>query len=111
MLWPALPTLRPYIVTSVCVQEDTATRGLIEKFVRSRGTTVFNGDLGSMSPGKRIKHHDMVGCLTLTRIQNWKRVAANELSFDIVFTAEDSDESCLWKNVVHKELDGVWLIA
>jgi hypothetical protein len=107
----ALPTLRPYIVTLMCVQDDTATRGLIAKFVGSRGTTMFNGWSGSMSPGKRIKHHDMVGCLTLTRIQNWKRVAANEFSLDIVFTAEDSGESYLWKNVVHKEPDGTWLMA
>jgi hypothetical protein len=107
----AMPTLRPYIVTLMCVQDDTATRGLIEKFVGSRGTTMFNGWSGSMSPGKRLQHHDMVGCLTLTRIQNWKRVAANEFSFDIVFTAEDSGESYLWKNVVHKEPDGTWLIA
>jgi hypothetical protein len=107
----AMPTLRPYIVTLMCVQDDTATRGLIEKFVGSHGTAMFNGWSGSMSPGKRIQHHDMVGCLTLTRIQNWKRVAANEFSFDIVFTAEDSGESYLWKNVVHKEPDGTWLIA
>lgn len=107
----AMPTLRPYIVTLMCVQDDTATRGLIQKFVGSRGTTMFNGWSGSMSPGKRIQHHDMVGCLTVTRIQNWKRVAANEFTFDIVFTAEDSGESYLWKNVVHKESDGTWLIA
>jgi len=107
----ALPTLRPYIITLMCVQDDTATRGLIEKFVGSSGTAMFNGWSGSMSPGKRIQHHDMVGCLTLTRIQNWKRVAANEFSFDIVFTAEDSGESYLWKNAVHKEPDGTWLIA
>jgi len=107
----AMPTLRPYIVTLMCVQDDSATRGLIQKFVGSRGTTMFNGWSGSMSPGKRIQHHDMVGCLTVTRIQNWKRVAANEFTFDIVFTAEDSGESYLWKNVVHKEPDGTWLIA
>lgn len=107
----AMPTLRPYIVTLMCVQDDTATRGLIQKFVGSRGTTMFNGWSGSMSPGKRIQHHDMVGCLTVTRIQNWKRVVANEFTFDIVFTAEDSGESYLWKNVVHKEPDGTWLIA
>lgn len=63
-----------------------------------------------MSPGERIKHHDMVGCLTLTRIQNCKRVATTR-SFDIVFTAEDSDKSYLRKNVVYKEPDGIWLIA
>jgi len=33
----AMPTLRPYIVTLMCVQDDTATRGLIQKFVGSRG--------------------------------------------------------------------------
>ena len=107
----ALPTLRPYIITLMCVQDDTATRGLIQKYVGSRGTTMFNGWSGSMSPGKRLQHHDMIGCLTVTRIQNWQRVAANEFAFDIVFTAEDSGESYLWKNVVHKEPDGTWLIA
>jgi hypothetical protein len=59
----AMPTLRPYIVTLMCVEDDPATRGLIEKFVGSRGT------------------------------------------------AEDSGESYLWKNVIHKEPDGTWLIA
>jgi hypothetical protein len=59
----AMPTLRPDIVTLMCVEDDPATRGLIEKFVGSRGT------------------------------------------------AEDSGESYLWKNVVHKEPDGTWLIA
>lgn len=107
----AVPTLRPYIVTLMCVQDDTATRGLIEKFIGSRGSAMFNGWSGSMSPGKRMQHHDMVGCLTVTRIQNWQRIAANEFAFDIVFTADDSGESYLWKNVVHKEPDGTWLLA
>ena len=107
----AMPTLRPYILTLMCVQDDTATVGLIQKYVGSRGTAMFNGWSGAASPAKRMPHHDMVGCLTVTRIQNWKRVAANEFSFDIVFTADDSGESYLWKNVVHKEPDGTWLIA
>jgi hypothetical protein len=107
----ALPTLQPYIVTLMCVQDDTATRGLIEKFVGSRGTAMFNGWSGSMSPAKRMQHHDMVGCLTVTRIQNWRRIAVNEIAFDILFTAEDSGESYLWKNIVHKEPDGTWLLA
>lgn len=60
----ALPTLRPYIVTLMCVQDDMAIRALVEKFVGSRGTVMFNGWLGAMSPAKRMLHHDMVGCLT-----------------------------------------------
>ncbi|MFK4873556.1 hypothetical protein [Novosphingobium sp. ZW T3_23] len=107
----ALPTLRPYVVTLMCVQEDRATQGLISKFVGSRGTSMFNGWAGAMSPGKRIRSHDMVGCLSVTRIQNWKRVAANEFSFDILFTADDSGESYVWTTVVHEEPDGTWLIA
>ncbi len=102
----ALPTLRPYIVTLMCVQDDMATRGLVEKFVGSRGTVMFNGWSGAMSPAKRMRHHDMVGCLTVTRIQNWRRIAANEFAFDILFTADDSGESYLWQNTVHKEPDG-----
>jgi len=107
----AMPTLRPYILTRMCVQDDTATVGLIQKYVGSRGTTMFNGWSGAASPAKRMRHHDMVGCLTVTRIQNWRRIAANEFGFDIVFTAEDSGESYLWKNVAHKEPDGTWLLA
>jgi hypothetical protein len=107
----ALPTLRPYIITLMCVQDDTATRGLVEKFVGSRGTVMFNGWSGAMSPAKRMRHHDMGGCLTVTRIQNWQRIATNEFAFDIVFTADDSGESYLWQNKVHKEPDGTWLIA
>jgi len=86
----ALSTLRPYIVTLMCVQDDMATRGLVEKFVGSRGTVMFNGWSGAMSPAKRMQHHDMAGCLTVTRIQNWRRIAANEFAFDILFTADDS---------------------
>jgi hypothetical protein len=93
------------------VQDDMATRGLVEKFVGSRGTVMFNGWSGAMSPAKRMQHHDMVGCLTVTRIQNWRRIAANEFAFDILFTADDSGESYLWQNKVHKEPDGTWLIA
>jgi hypothetical protein len=107
----ALPMLRPYIVTLMCVQDDMATRGLVDKFVGSRGTVMFNGWSGAMSPAKRMRHHDMVGCLTVTRIQNWRRIAANEFAFDILFTADDSGESYLWQNKVHKEPDGTWLIA
>jgi len=93
------------------VQDDMATRDLVEKFVGSRGTVMFNGWSGAMSPAKRMQHHDMVGCLTVTRIQNWRRIAANEFAFDILFTADDSGESYLWQNKVHKEPDGTWLIA
>jgi len=107
----AMPTLRPYILTLMCVQDDTATVGLVQKYVGSRGTTMFNGWSGAASPAKRMPHHDMVGCLTVTRIQNWHRIAANEFGFDIVFTADDSGESYLWHNIVHKEPDGTWLIA
>lgn len=107
----AMPTLRPYILTLMCVQDDTATVGLIQKYVGSRGTAMFSGWSGAASPAKRMPHHDMVGCLTVTRIQNWHRNAANEFGFDIVFTADDSGESYLWHNIVHKEPDGTWLIA
>lgn len=107
----AMPTLRPYLVTLMCVQDDTATRGLVEKYVGSRGTTMFNGWSGAMSPGKRIRHHDMVGCLGVTRIQNWRRVAADEFAFDTLFTADDSGESYRWKTVVRKEPDGTWLLG
>ncbi len=47
----------------------------------------------------------------VTRIQNWRRIAFNESEFDIVFTAEDSGESYVWKTLVHKEPDGTWVIA
>ncbi len=107
----ALPALQLYIVTLMCVQDDMATRALVEKFVGSRRTVMFNGWSGAMSPAKRMRHHDMVGCLTVTRIQNWRRIAANEFAFDILFTADDSGESYLWQNKVHKEPDGTWLIA
>ncbi|GFE73720.1 hypothetical protein [Novosphingobium sp. TCA1] len=107
----AAATLRPYMITLMCVQDDRATQGLVQKFVGSRGTAMFNGWAGAMSPGKRMRHHDMSGCISVTRIQNWKRVAANEFSFDILFSADDSGESYLWNTVVHKEPDGTWLIA
>jgi len=107
----ALPTLRPFVVTLMCVQDDRATQGLVQKFVGSRGTTMFNGWAGANSPAKRIRSHDMGGCLSVTRIQNWKRTAANQFSFDILFTADDSGESYLWNTIVHKEPDGSWLIA
>ena len=105
------PTLRPYLITLMCVQDDDATRGLVQTYVGSRGTTMFNGWSGKMSPGKRMAHHDMVGCLNVARIQNWRRAAANEFSFDIIFTAPDSGESYDWPTVVHREPDGTWLIA
>ncbi|MGW8142282.1 hypothetical protein SAMN05428950_11429 [Sphingomonas sp. OV641] len=107
----ALATLRPYVVTLMCVQDDMATRGLIEKFVGSRGTTMFNGWSGAMSSAKRMRHHDVAGCLSVTRIQNWRRIAVNEFAFNILFTADDSGESYLWQSKVHKEPDGTWLIA
>ncbi|SFO46320.1 hypothetical protein [Sphingomonas sp. OK281] len=47
----------------------------------------------------------------VTRIQNWRRIASNESEFDIVFTAEDSGESYVWKTLVQKEPDGTWVIA
>ena len=105
------PTIRPYLITLMCVQDDTATRGLVQRYVGSRGTTMFNGWSGMMSPGKRMPHHDMVGCLNVERIQNWRRVAANEFAFDIVFTAPDSGESYNWPTVMHREPDGTWLVA
>jgi hypothetical protein len=105
------PTLRPFVIALMCVQDDTATRGLVERFVGSRGTTMFNGWSGMMSPGKRMAHHDMVGCLNVERIQNWRRIAANEFGFDIIFTAPDSGESYKWPTVMHREPDGTWLVA
>ena len=105
------PTLRPYLLTLMCVQDDTATRGLVQRYVGSRGTTMFNGWSGMMSPGKRMPHHDMVGCLDVERIQNWRRIAANEFAFDIVFIAPDSGESYRWPTVMHREPDGTWLVA
>lgn len=107
----AMPTLRPYLITLMCVQDDAATVGLIQTYVGSRGTTMFNGWSGALSPAKRMQHHDMVGCIGVTRIQNWRRIATNEFGFDIVFTADDSGESYVWKTLVHKEPDGTWLIA
>ena len=44
-------------------------------------------------------------------IQNRQRIAANESAFDILFTADDSGESYLWQNMVHKQPDGTRLIA
>ena len=104
-------TIRPYLITLMCVQDDTATRGLVQRYVGSRGTTMFNGWSGAMSPGKRMPHHDMVGCLNVERIQNWRRIADNAFAFDIVFTAPDSGESYQWPTVMHREPDGSWLVA
>ena len=107
----ASATLRPFVITLMCVQDDTATRALVERYVGSRGTTMFNGWSGMMSPAKRMPHHDMVGCLNLERIQNWRRIAANEFGFDIIFTAPDSGESYKWPTLMHREPDGTWLVA
>lgn len=106
----AMPTLSPYLITLMCVQDDRSTMSLIQRYVGSRGTNMFNGWAGASSPGKRMRHHDMVDCLSVLRSQNWKRVAANEFSFDTMFVADDSGESYLWSTVVHKEPDGTWLI-
>ncbi len=105
------PTLRPYLITLMCVQDDDATRGLVNRYVGSRGTTMFNGWSGAMSPGKRMRHHDMIGCLDVDRIQNWHRNAANEFGFDVMFVAPDSGESYTWSTVMHRESDGTWLVA
>lgn len=105
------PTLRPFLITLMCVQDDSATRDLVQRYVGSRGTAMFNGWSGMMAPGKRMPHHDMVGCLNVERIQNWRRIAANEFGFDIVFTAPDSGESYVWPTVMHREPDGTWLVA
>lgn len=72
---------------------------------------MFNGWSGMRSTGKRMPHHDMVGCLDVERIQAWRRIAANEFGFDIVFTAPDSGEGYHWQTVMHREPDGTWLVA
>ena len=107
----AMPTLRPYLITLIGVPDDTATVGLVQTYVRSRGTTMFNGWSRAFLPLKRMQHHDMVGCLGVTRIQNWRWIASNGFGFDIAVTAEDSGESFVWKTLVHKAPDGTWLIA
>ena len=61
-------------------------------------------------PAKRLRHHDIVGCLSVTRAQNWHRNARNEFAFDIIFIADDSGESVTWPNIVHREPNGTWLI-
>ena len=55
---------------------------------------MLTGWAGAISTANRMRHHDMVGCLTVTRIQNWRRIAASEFAFDILFTADDSGEIC-----------------
>lgn len=80
-------------------------------YVGSRGTTIFDGWSGALSDRKTMQHPDMVGCLGVTRIQNWCWIAANGFGFDIAVTAEDSGESFVRKTVVHKAPDGTWLIA
>ena len=104
-------TLAAYLITLMCVQDDNATKGLVDRFVGSRGTTMFNGWSGKLSPGKRMKHHDMVGCLNVERILNWRRIAPNEFAFTVVFTAPDSLESYRWPTTMHREPDGTWLVA
>lgn len=107
----ALPTLRPFLMTLMCVQDERSTQSLVQKFIGPRGTNIFAGWAGANSPAKRLRHHDMVGCLSVTRAQNWHRNALNEFAFDIIFTADDSGESVTWPNVVHREPDGTWLIG
>ena len=75
-------------------------------YVGSRGTTIFDGWSGALSPRKTMQHPDMVGCLGVTRIQNWRWIASKEFAFDTAFAAEDSGESFVWKTLVHKAPDG-----
>ena len=104
-------TVVEYLITLMCVQDDNATKGLVDRFVGSRDTTMFNGWSGALSPGKRMKHHDMVGCLNVERILNWRRITPNEFAFTVVFTAPDSLESYRWPTTMHREPDGMWLVA
>jgi len=78
----------------------------VRTYVGSRGTTIFDGWSGALSPRKTMQHPDMVGCLGVTRIQNWRWIASKEFAFDTAFAAEDSGESFVWKTLVHKAPDG-----
>ena len=104
-------TIAGYLVTLMCVRNDNAPKGLVQRYVGSRGTTAFNGWSGKMSPGKRMEHHDMVGCLDVERILAWRRIAPDEFAFTVVFTAPDSLESYRWPTTMHREPDGAWLVA
>ena len=61
------------------------------------------------SEGGRFAHHNMLECVNVQRVKDWKMIAKNAFQFKVVYVAEDSGESTQMTYEMQKQPDGVWL--
>jgi hypothetical protein len=59
--------------------------------------------------GGYFSHHNMLECLNVQRVKDWRMTAKNAFEFSVVFVAEDSGESGKRGYEMQKQPDGVWL--
>lgn len=61
-------------------------------------------------PMWRTQYHPRSNCLTVTRLDSWKMLARNALTFRAVFVSEESSESTQVVYEMRRQPDGVWLL-
>lgn len=63
------------------------------------------------SPMVNLTYHDKNACLSVERVDNFKSVAKNAISFRVVFVSDSSGESKNLNYTMIRQADGEWLFS
>lgn len=63
-----------------------------------------------VNPKIGMQHHRN-GCLNVSYVEGWKRVAKHAMTFTARFVSPESDESSMAHFILYKQSDGRWLAA
>jgi hypothetical protein len=107
MIADAAPTIKDFISRESCLQQNKMDYA---KFVNL--FTIYAAPekhLYIISPLNQTPYHNKAACLSVARIQGWQALAKNALKFEVIYLAEDSDESARTSHEMVKQPDGTWL--
>ena len=94
------------IMVQSCYRSFDASR-LLGRYVMPDMTPEFV----FASPMYSLQHHDKSQCLDIDRIDNFKTIAKNAISFRTVFVSPSSGESKVLDYTMTRQADGEWLFS
>jgi hypothetical protein len=95
-------TIADFMKIESCLSGDRSSQ--LNKFAAPGSDFTFNST--GMSS---MKYHSKDACLTVARIHGFEMRAKNALSFEAVFTADDSGETIKRHYTIQQQDDGSWL--
>ena len=101
----ARPVIEKILEISACYP-----RFDIGRYLNAYSVAENSGAYGHSAPMVMMNYHPKSECLTVSRVDSWRMLAKNALSFRAVFVSDASSESSSVNYEMIKQPDGTWLL-